>query len=190
MVIVLRAAGLSAMVAIIGLIVSGITIALFFGGAGDFWGPVNDLAVAVTLVALVLPVLAVDRLARPEVGIWIGAVSAAAIAGIVLTAVGQVLLVVGVIDLKTSFVTGGIGILPIFVWLLAVAFLALGPGILPAQIGWLAIGVVALSAGITALAGITTGPVLWVAAAALLVVIAGCLGSLGATLLSEGTTIA
>ena len=57
------AAGASAVVSIIALVISGVALALFFGGAGAFWGPVNDMFVVVTVLALILPILAVDRLA-------------------------------------------------------------------------------------------------------------------------------
>ena len=86
----LRAAGVSALVAILALIVSGITIALFFGCAGAFWGPVNDLATAVALLALVLPVMGVQRLARAEAGAWLDVVTLAALAGIVVAAAAGV----------------------------------------------------------------------------------------------------
>ena len=73
-----RAAGASAVVALIALVIAGITIALFFGGAGAFWGPVNDMFVVVTVLALILPILAVDRLAA-EGGIgWMRVVTIAA----------------------------------------------------------------------------------------------------------------
>jgi hypothetical protein len=134
------------------------TIALFYGGAGAFWGPINDVATSVALLALVLPVIAVDRIAGPDVGPWLRVVSVAAIGGIALAATGQVLLVVGVIDLETSFVTGGIGILPVFAWLVAVAVLGLGAAILPAQVGWLATGVIAVSAGLMVNASVATRP--------------------------------
>jgi hypothetical protein len=186
----LRAAGVSALVAIVGLIVSGITIALFFGGAGAFWGPVNDLATAVTLVALLLPVVAVDRLARSQAGTWLDVVTVAAIAGIVLAAVGQVLLVAGAIRLETSFVTGGAGIVPVFAWLVAVAVLALGPGVLPAHVGWLAIGVIVLSAGLMLIAGVAMGPAVWVASVALLAVLIAWMWSLGLILLGRGAAVA
>jgi hypothetical protein len=181
----LRTAGQSALVAIVGLIVSGITIALFFGGAGEFWGPVNDIAVAVSLVALMLPVVAVNHMAKADAGPWIRIVSAAAIGGMALAAAGQVLLVARAIDLETSFVTGGVGILPVFVWLIGVAILALGQGILPAQVGWLAIGVIALSAGLTVIASVAMGPAVVVVSVALVAVLAGWLGSLGMTLLGR-----
>jgi hypothetical protein len=181
----LRWAGISALVAIVAVIVSGITIALFFGGAGAFWGPVNDLATAVALLALVLPVLAVQRIARADAGIWLDVVSVAALAGIVLAATGQILLVAGRISLETSFVTGGLGILPVFAWLVAVAILALGLGVLPAQVGWLAVAVIVLSAALALIAGIALGPLVWVGSVVLLASLVGWLGSLSLALMSQ-----
>jgi hypothetical protein len=188
--IVLRAAGVSALVAIIAIIVAGIAFALFIGGAGAFWGPINDVSTSVALLALLLPVIAVQRLAAPGTGIWLDLVTVAAIAGIILAAVGQLLLVAGVIPLQTSFVTGGLGVVPLFVWLVSVAILAIGAGVLPSHIGWLAIGVIVLSAGLAMLSGVTTGPAVWVAAIALLAVLVGWMGSLGWTLMERGATTA
>jgi hypothetical protein len=186
----LRVAGVSAFLAITFLIVSGVTLALFFSGAGSFWGPVNDLATTVALLALVLPVLAVDHLARERTDIWLEVVSVAAIAGIILAATGQLLLVLGLIRLETSFVTGGVGILPVFAWLVAVAVLALGMGLLPAHIGWLAIGVIVLSIGLSLISRLAMGPGVWVASIALLAVLIGWMGSLGLALLDRGSAVA
>lgn len=130
-------AGWSALVAIPTLVASGIALALFFGGAGAFWGPVNDVLTALTLVALILPIVAVWRLAPDDMGPWFGALCALAIAGALLGAIGQLLLVAGVIDLATSFVTGGAGILPVVVWAVAVVALTLTRALLPVEVGWL-----------------------------------------------------
>ncbi len=181
----LRAAGLSAIVALIALIVSGVTLALFFGKAGELWGPLNDLATAVMLVALLLPVVAVDRLAGPGSGIWLRIVTVAAVAGLTLAAVGQVALVAGIIDLETSFVTGGVGIVPFVAWLVALAVLSFGRGLLPPSIGWLVVGVIGLSVVLTITAGLTSGPILWVASIALLAVLIGWMASLGSMLIDR-----
>jgi hypothetical protein len=182
-----RAAGYSAVLALVALIGAGVTIALFFGGAGAFWGPINDVLTAIALAALILPVLAVDRLAGSTALPWIRIVTVAAVAGLTLAAVGQMLLVVGVIDLETSFITGGLGILPFFAWLIALAVLAFGPALLPASVGWLVVGVIALTIGVSVVAMITIGPLLWIVSVALLVALAGWLGSLAADLLARAT---
>lgn len=186
----LRAAGLSAFVAISCLVVSGIATALFFGGRGEPWGHISDIAVSVTLMALVLPVIAVEQLATERTGIWLEVVSVAAIAGILLAATGQLLLVLGVIRLETSFVTGGLGVLPVFAWLASVGFLALGMGLLPAQVGWLAMAVILLSVGLIVVSVVADGPVRWAASLALLAVLVGWMGSLGLTLLGRSTSVA
>ena len=185
-----RFAGWSAAVAFIALIASGVALALFFGGAGAFWGPVNDVAFSITMIALIPAVVAIDRLAEPGSGAWLRVVTVAAIAGLLLGAAGQLLLVAGVIDLQTSFVTGGVGILPFFVWLGALAILAwsaAGGSIVPPTIGWLVVAVFGLT-GITAAVGtLTTGPLLWVACVGLLIALLAWLGSLASLLLTRST---
>jgi hypothetical protein len=173
-----RAASLSALVALIALIGAAITLALFFGGAGQFWGPVNDVLFAIMLVALILPILAIDRLTINEAGFWVRVVTVAALAGAVVGAVGQLLLVVNVIDLNTSYVTGGVGIVPVLVWIAAVAVLGGPMGLLPAQVGLLAgitLGLVVVGSVVTA---ITQTPIIalpWVAVTIALVVWLGSL---------------
>jgi len=171
-------------VALVALVVAAVTIALFFAGAGAFWGPVNDVFDVVVLVALVFPVLAVDRLAGPAAEPWLKIVTVAAIAGLTLAAAGEALLVIGVIDLETSYVTGGVGILPFMAWLIALAVLALGRGTLPPSIGWLALGFFGLSIAVLAVSAVTYGPPLWVATVALVLVIGALFAALAATLAS------
>jgi hypothetical protein len=180
-----RAAAASTVVAIVALIAAGITIALFFGGAGSFWGPVNDLFVVVTALALILPILAVDRLAAANGVGWMRIVTVAAVLGALLIAIGQMLLVLGVIDLQTSFVTGGVGFIPIAVWIVAMVVLAFGSGALPAAVGWAAAGVLAFIV-VDAVVGIAaSGPILWVAGFVLLSALVVWLWILSSTLLSH-----
>jgi hypothetical protein len=155
-----RAAGLSAIVALLALIAAAVALALFFGGAGQFWGPVNDVLIALCLAALILPVLAVDRLTADQAGVWVHVVSVAALFGIVVAGVGQLLLVVGVIDLNTSYVTGGIGIVPVLVWIAAVAVLAGPMALLPADVGWLAGATLALIVVGSVVTAFTQGPLI------------------------------
>ena len=54
-----RLAGISALLAIPALLISGIFWALFPDDAGDVYGSLNDFFVALTMVLLVLPALAV-----------------------------------------------------------------------------------------------------------------------------------
>lgn len=183
-----RAAGLSAVVALIALIVSAIAIALFFGGAGQVYGPINDVFVAVTLIALILPILAIDRAAGAQAGFWLRIVTVGAIAGAVLVAAGQLMLVVGIIDLRTSFVTGGLGIIPVLIWIVALVVLSVPLGVLPGSLGWLAGAVIALVVVGSVVAMITAGPVAWVTWATVVVVLVAWLGSLAATFMSRTTT--
>ena len=184
----LRAAGYSSLVALVGLIGAGAAIALFFGGAGAIFGPINDLFVSITTMALILPVLAIDRLARGRTGPWFRLVSYAAIVGLVLIAVGQLLLVLGVIELETSFTTGGLGILPVILWAVALAALSLTSGLVTSSVGWLAIAVLVLSAAMTLVSTLTTGPVLWVLGGLLLIALIGWLATMATELLGRAAT--
>lgn len=127
------------------LLLSLVAIVLFFGGAGFLFGPINDVLVALTLVLLVPAILAVRLLAGGRAGSWFSVLSAVAIAGMIGAAVGQLLLVVGVIDLQTSFLTGGIGVLPFVVWIGAQSYLALRRDVLSRRVGWWGAAFVGLS---------------------------------------------
>src|SRR3970282_1939257 len=98
-----RASGYSTYSAIATLIVAAVTIALFFGGAGQFWGPVNDLFVSLTVLLLVLPVLAVLLLAGDQAGWWFSVLSWLTIAGLLLVAAGQLLLGGGAVTPHNPF---------------------------------------------------------------------------------------
>src|SRR3990172_3837418 len=156
-----RAAGYSTYAAIATLIVAAITIVLFFGGAGQFWGPVNDVFVSLPTLLLILPVLAILLLAGDHAGWWFSALSWLAIAGLLLVAVGQLLLVVGVISLNASFLTGGIGLTPFLVWALATIWTAWTFGVPSMMVGFLLAAVLVMSALTTAvslaLPGVATG---------------------------------
>jgi hypothetical protein len=179
------AAGASAVVALIALVISGITLALFFGGAGAFWGPVNDMFIVVTVLALILPMLAVDRLAA-EAGIgWVRLVTIVAVLGAILIAIGQTALVLGFLSLQGSFVTGGLGFIPIVVWLVALVVLTFASGVLPSPVGGAAVVVLVLI-GVEALVGSATyGPLLWIASIALLAAMVAWLWILSSTLLAR-----
>jgi len=177
-----RSAATSAVVGVIALVAAAITITMFFAGAGEAWGPVNDVFDALLLAAIVLPVLAIDRLAGPDAQPWLRVVTVAAIAGLVLGAVGQLLLVARVIDLQTSYITGGVGIIPFFAWLVALAVLAFGPGVLPQSVGWLVVSIIVLSVGSGVISAVTFGPALWIASAALVVAIGVWLANLSSIL--------
>src|SRR5437660_352283 len=100
-------AGVSALLAIPALLLSGLFLALFFGGRGAQFGPLNDFFVAINLFLLVPPALAIRTAVGGQAGAWFTIVTWLAIAGMVLAGVGQLLLIAGVISLQASFVTGG-----------------------------------------------------------------------------------
>jgi hypothetical protein len=180
-----RAAGLSGVVALVALVVAAVTIALFFGGVGQVFGPINDVFVAIMVIALILPILAVDRLAAGQAGLWLRIVSVGAITGAVLIAIGQLLLVIGVIDLETSFVTGGLGVIPVLIWIVALIVLAVPLNILPSSVGWLAGAAIALIVVGSVVTFATTGPIAWAAWIALGVILAVWLADLSASFMGR-----
>jgi hypothetical protein len=171
-------AGYSAIAAIVALIISGVTIALFFGGAGSFWGPVNDVFTALTAILLILPILAVLRLAPDDIGPWFGVLSVAATLGALLIAVGQLLLVAGVISLDSSFLTGGIGVLPFLLWLVGLAYLVLTRDVMSVVVGYLIGGVLVAAALTTVSALLLPWPVTTAFSVALLALLVAWLGLL------------
>ena len=181
----IRAAGYSAYAAIATLIVAAVTIVLFFGGAGQFWGPVNDVFVSLTTLLLILPVLAILLLAGDHAGWWFSALSWLAIAGLLLVAVGQLLLVVGVISLNASFLTGGIGITPFLVWALATVWTAWTFGVPSVMVGFLLAGVLVMSALTTAVSLALPGVATGIVSAVLTLAVCAWMAALGSDLLGR-----
>ncbi|MBI4329609.1 MAG: hypothetical protein HY685_07075 [Chloroflexi bacterium] len=177
--------GVSALLAIPALWLAGVFLALFFGGAGERYGPLNDIFSAIALLLLILPALAVYLLLRGQTGMWLAIVTGLAVAGILVAAGGQLLLVLGVIDLQTSFVTGGVGIAPVFLWLVALALLALGSGHLPAMVGWMVLAVLSLSVLLTLGSIFRINVATGVVSVALLLALTAWLVALGQTLLRQ-----
>jgi hypothetical protein len=192
-----RAGGIGAVLAIPVLLVSVITLALFFGGAGAVFGPLNDLTVAMDAILLLPAVVALAEHVSDErrqrglpTARWFVWLSGLAVAGFVLIAVGQVLLVLVVISLEGSFLTGGVGVLPVLAWLVGIAWLGLraadpaGPEI-RALGRWAAAVLVAV---VVASILSATGPdVATIAStAALLAIMCGFLWQLGTRLLRTG----
>ena len=185
-----RLAGVSSWIALVAFVLSGIAIALFFGGAGQFWGPVNDALIVITTIALLPAVIAVARLAGERGSPWVAIVSVAAFAGLILIAVGQTLLIVGALTLEGSYVTGGIGVIPFIAWIVMVAVLALNAGVIPTTTGWLAVATLIVIVAFSAIAAVTQGPVLWVGGVALLVAISAWIAGLATTFASNAGTVA
>jgi hypothetical protein len=173
-----RLASWSTWVSILTLVIAAIALAIFFAGPGEPFGSINDAAIAITLILLIPAVLAVDRLAGERFAPMVRIVTVAAIAGIVLVAVGQLLLIVRVITLEDSYITGGLGIVPVLVWFVLVAVVSLVGQLLPSTVGWLAIASLVLIVVTGAVAAVTMGPALWVACLALVAVLCAWLASL------------
>jgi hypothetical protein len=165
-------------VAAIALVISGVALAAFFAGPGEPFGSINDAFTALALLALVPAVLAVDRIAGEHQAPIVRIVTIAAIAGVVLASVGQILLIFRLITLEDSFITGGLGILPVLAWLVLVAALSLGAHVLPPAPGWLAVASLAGVVVLSIVGSLTTGPLLWVSGVALLAILTAWFGSL------------
>ena len=128
-------AGLSAWLAIPSLFLATLFGALFFLEKGERFGPLNDIAFAAVLFFLILPAIAVNDRGITE-AVWFGIVTWLAVVGMIGAGIGQLLLVRGVISLRTSFLTGGVGIVPVLAWMAALPYLSLRHGE-PSQLaGW------------------------------------------------------
>jgi len=176
-----RLAGWSSALAIVMLLISGVALALFFS-IGEPWGSINDFFVVLTALLLILPMLAIDRIAVGQAP-WLRPVTIAAIAGAVLIAVGQSLLILRVIGLYDSYATGGLGLLPLLVWWIALVVLAFGTHAVAPAVGWAAAAMLATIVVYSLIAVVTLGPVLWVASVVLLVVISAWMALLAMDLL-------
>jgi hypothetical protein len=163
------------------LLISGVALALFFS-IGEPWGSINDFFVVLTALLLILPMLAIDRIAVGQAP-WLRPVTIAAIAGAVLIAVGQGLLILRVIGLDDSYATGGIGLLPLLVWWIALVVLAFVTHAIAPEIGWSAAAMLVMIVLFSLIAVVTLGPVLWVATIVLLLAISAWMGLLAMDLL-------
>ena len=105
-------------------------------GRGERYGPLNDLFFALTMFLIILPAVAVEDLTGEQGGPWFDAVTWVAVVGMVIAGVGQVLLVAGRISLQTSFVTGGIGIVPVLVWMGSLAVVSIRYEVPDTLVGW------------------------------------------------------
>jgi hypothetical protein len=176
-----RFAGWSSALAIAMLLVSGVALALFFS-IGEPWGSINDFFIVLTALLLILPMLAIDRIAVGQAP-WLRPVTIAAVAGAVLIAVGQTLLILRVIGLYDSYATGGIGLLPLLVWWVALVILAFGTHAVSLEIGWSTAAMLVTIVVFSVIAALTFGPALWVASVVLLAVISAWMGLLAMDLL-------
>jgi len=178
-----RLGGASALFAIPTLLLAGLFLVLFFGGRGEPYGSLNDIFSALSLLLLILPAIAIYVNTQAAAGAWFAVVTWLAVAGMVVGAAGQVLLVAGVINLETSFVTGGIGILPVLAWAISVAVLSLGLRQLSASLGWLTIAVLLLAILLTLVSSLHLKPAIWISAGGLTTALVVWLGTLGRDLL-------
>jgi hypothetical protein len=185
--VLLRAAGYAALTIIPLQIAAGLSLWLFFGGVGAVFGPINDLLVAISLALLALPILAIRSIAAEEVGPWFDLVTGLALLGLALGAIGQVLLVMGAIRLETSFVTGGLGILPVLAWAVALAVVAGRVGGLPDQLGWATLALLVMIAVAAVGSAVLPPPGVVAVSAVLLAALAGWLAVVGWTCLTAAS---
>lgn len=108
-----------------------------------------------------------------------------ALAGMTFAASGQFLLLLGVISIGASFVTGGLGVTPLLAWIGALAWLSLVKDALPHSIGWLALAVLGLTVTLVAVSGLRLRATTWLSAGLLLAVLSGWCGMVGAQLLQR-----
>ena len=174
-----RSASLSAWLAIPSLLLSALFLVLFFGGKGAGYGSLNDLFVAVVAVLLALPARALVAAVGDAAGRWFDIVSWFAVAGLLLIAVGQLLLIARVISLGGSFTTGGLGILPVLVWLVAQVVVALRTGRPSRALGWAGVAVLATSVLASVAPALRSDAATWATTVLLLVSLVAWLWVLG-----------
>lgn len=162
-------------------------MALFFGGRGDRFGALNDFFSAIALLLVIPLVIAVNERLHAEAGGWLLPLTVVTLAGLLIAAAGQLLLIVRVIDLSTSFVTGGLGILPVLGWVIALVWLSLGAHLLPDAVGWLGVALLG-SAALTGTFSMVKLPLaMWACSVVLLASLLGWLVALGLTLAGPGS---
>ncbi len=158
---------------------SGVFLALFFRGRGDHYGPLNDIFVAISLVLLILPAIGIYSLTRNLNGPWLDVSVWFGVAGMVVVAIGQTLLVLRVVSLQTSFVTDGLGIMPVLAWMVSLVVLSSARAQLPDYIGWATGAALVLIVIVTLAWMLNMKAVTWSLAAALGGTLLLWLGSLG-----------
>jgi hypothetical protein len=175
----IRHAAVSAWLAIPALVLSVVFVAMFFSGAGGLYGSLNDLFVAVTAVLLILPARSLVDNTRSTGGRWFDVVTWTAIAGMALIAAGQILLIARLISLSASFVTGGVGIMPVLVWALVQCYLGLRYGVPSRPLGWSMLTVLLVAGLVSAVSAAGWQTATWILTAVLLAAISAYLAVLG-----------
>lgn len=174
-----RLASPSAYLAVPVFVLAFVTIALFFR-AGEPFGTINDFFDAIALLLLVPPVLALQGRAGEDAGGWLGPLTALTALGLVVAAVGQFLLIARIIDLNGSYITGGIGILPFLVWVMAIVWLSFGRQLLPAPLGWSAAALIGCIVLLSIFASLKLDIAVWAGAALLMAALLAWLIALAA----------
>lgn len=118
------------------LLLSAVALTLFFTNVGAVFGPINDVLISAFLLLLMPGLWAARARLLAVVGAWFTVLTLVAMLGMVVAATGQLLLVLRVISLQTSLVSGGLGFLPLAVWIGVASVVALRRGVLSTAVGW------------------------------------------------------
>lgn len=175
----MRSAAICAWLSIPALLLAAVFITLFFGGAGYIFGPLNDAMVVLTALLLIAPARQLVKALGAPPARWFAVLTWIAMGGLALIALGQTLLIVHVISLSDSFVTGCLGILPVLVWLGAQAYLALRSRTALLMSGRLALAVLVVAALLTAVSATRMTAVVTALSVALVAVLFAYLYVLG-----------
>lgn len=147
--LLLRLAGWSAYVSGVVSVFGIIFLFLFFGGAGEKYGPMNDVAAIIQYVLMLPIALALQRLLQPYGAERSRAVMRLGIAGMTAVILLQTLLVVGVLPFGIQIILVIPAFLVVLAWLVRNRNLGLSANIVPE------------SMPLTVLAGLYVGYPFW-----------------------------
>jgi hypothetical protein len=117
-------AGIAAIAGAVVLVLTAFLLVVGATGLTSAFGWANDVAVVAAFALLGPGIIATSRLGRATVRRWFDAVSWLALAGILVLAAGQLLLVGGVIRIGPAFVAVGFGMSAVLAWGIGYATLA------------------------------------------------------------------
>jgi hypothetical protein len=128
--------------------------ALVFFAKGQPFGTINDVSSVLQVLFMIPLALALNRLLPAGVRIWVFLATAVGISGMLISALGQILLVFRRIDFEGSmkFFPAGAAI---GVWLLVSSILALVTGMFPSGFAW--VGILAGLGYLLTVTGFLTG---------------------------------
>ena len=149
------------------------------------YGTLNDVLSAIALLLVIPSVLRLNEMLGGAAGGWLLPLTIVTVAGLLIAAVGQFLLVARVIDLSSSFVTGGLGIVPALAWVVALVWLSLGRHLLQETLGWLSLALLVSATSVAVFSGLRLHFATWTSAAVLIAVLLAWLAMLGVAFLGS-----